>query len=850
MEIYLKIALRGIVFLRLLPFVMTQLIVCDVLYEQTPAVKKFVFKCSLAMNVVINFLAFQCVHTKYLNCSNVFKKFLEIIRLDCSFQDVSTLSESLIVCLIISIFVGACMRWFFWKRVGGLSAERRGMILLILAITCIPVIIGYNIGSSGVKNIIIHEICRKTTIEEDKEISYIVLYNKGVLCCKWDIIYLSDDDESWKYEFHNIEIPAGGMYQITMDADRSIDIRKKGGTTVYLAIQKENILDSVTVPALLEDMGYRRAAAGEDIWETYTLIGKSDDVAPPSFSCASGFYQDAFELTIESDPDTVIYFTLDGSVPTAESILYQDAVHVDPFVSEQSQTAGKAFIVRAVAINDAGNTSEIATATYFVGLGQYHDRTVVSLIADPDDLFGDNGIYVAGKEYDDWYAAKSEAETGGTEEIADTEQAPIPNYLKRGEEWERIAEFEFFENGMEVFSQPVGIRIQGSDITRTREARRFSVYSRKKYSGSKWFYESLFGEKASHSIVLRDGFINVFSQIIVSDRDVAVQPGKPVSVFLNGKFWYETYMQEKYSPSYFSETYGIHSDNVVILQIGWPDDVTDEVLEIYNDITGFLNTHDLSQTQDYEMLGDIIDIQSFIDYSCINVYLANMDTSDSKNTLLWRTEMKENDAYGDGRWRWGLYVMDLLTYNTRNAVGVATNAELDSFSVCGLYVIEGAFNQQPLYSALRRNPDFCKQFVLTFMDLINTDFSVNNMTQKLEEWGFDISYDDYFFQNRAGYITKYMEEEFALTGTQEKVTLTVNDPDGGEVILNTIKPQFQNGLWSGVYYTDYPVSITAIANRGYEFAGWTIDGVPMEEAALEVAVEKGGIDIHAIFKKK
>lgn len=43
----------------------------------------------------------------------------------------------------------------------------------------------------------------------------------------------------------------------------------------------------------------------------------------------------------------------------------------------------------------------------------------MSLVFKYDDLFGDNGIYVTGKEYDDWYLS-------GTE----TANAPIPNFEK------------------------------------------------------------------------------------------------------------------------------------------------------------------------------------------------------------------------------------------------------------------------------------------------------------------------------------------------------------------------------------------------------------------------------------
>ena len=61
------------------------------------------------------------------------------------------------------------------------------------------------------------------------------------------------------------------------------------------------------------------------------------------------------------------------------------------------------MIVRAVAKNSKGEFSEIITKNYFVtteDLYKYEDLTVVSIVTDPENLFGpDIGIYVTGNMY-------------------------------------------------------------------------------------------------------------------------------------------------------------------------------------------------------------------------------------------------------------------------------------------------------------------------------------------------------------------------------------------------------------------------------------------------------------------
>ena len=44
--------------------------------------------------------------------------------------------------------------------------------------------------------------------------------------------------------------------------------------------------------------------------------------APPQFSHETGVYDKAFKLTVTSDADTTVRYTLDGSLPTGESPVF------------------------------------------------------------------------------------------------------------------------------------------------------------------------------------------------------------------------------------------------------------------------------------------------------------------------------------------------------------------------------------------------------------------------------------------------------------------------------------------------------------------------------------------------
>lgn len=454
----------------------------------------------------------------------------------------------------------------------------------------------------------------------------------------------------------------------------------------------------------------------------------------PKLSKESGFYEKSFDLVIAAEKGTDIYYTLDGSEPNVNSIHYEEPILItgesgaektkinapysaaDEAYEERSARDNMATVLRVVAIDGMGKTSDIVTATYFVGASEQENKIALSIVTDSENLFGDYGIYVSGAVYDAWYQDGMNGD-----ELS-------PNYMQRGKGWERPVFLEFFMDGTEFFQQPAGIRIQGSS-TRVFRDKRFSIYARKEYSGSGWFEEPLFGEEKCHSFFFHPGFMNSYIQHLIQDRDVASAESFQLDVYINGVFWYTTMAQEKYSEKYFQEHYGVDDGNVVIVKAGAAESGNQEDQQLYQQIYDFLETHDMTREESYRQLDGIMDIQSYIDFICANVYFANMDYSEDKNIICWRAREKEVGEYGDGRWRWAFYDMDLL--NTNCGCNVE---DINTFTQKSEYV-ESVLNERPMYAALRRNPVFCRQFVLSFMDMINTDFTVERGMSALESWG-------------------------------------------------------------------------------------------------------------------
>ena len=179
---------------------------------------------------------------------------------------------------------------------------------------------------------------------------------------------------------------------------------------------------------------------------------------------------------------------------------------------------------------------------------------------------------------------------------------------------------------------------------------------------------------------------------------------------------------------------------------------------------------------------------------------------------------------------------------------------------------------------LHKREEFRRQFVLTFMDMANECFRPSHvlpLLDRLEEQYEDAAAKSYerwntepsdaafteqaeelrtFFANRYDAIVPCLAAHFSLTGDLVPVALSSNAPEGGTVTLNTLTPDLSASVWSGSYYTDYPIRLTASPAEGYIFTGWeTTDCEPLTAGSspvLEVRLrDNSQPSIKAVFEK-
>lgn len=693
--------------------------------------------------------------------------------------------------------------------------NRRVMVLFLIltgAFFCVcTAILCYSAEASN--HVVINEVCSNnfsSARDENGNYSdYIELYNPAMIPVSLTGFSLSDSKtETQKCLLDTVIIPAKGYYIVWADGSSGGEVGhaefkiSREGETIYLSNQKNEIIDSVEIPKLDYNTAYARKEDGADTWVRQTASNgisnnNREEILEvkgekPVFSVKSGFYEEPFEVTITAGEGQIIYYTLDGSNPTTDSLQYQGPILIkDASLNENIYSArddlsvqmeyipdfkvDKATIVRAMAYNEKENTvSDIVTETYFVNFEkkeEYSGYVIASLVTDPANLFDqDFGIYGNGKAMEDVIAS------GEIPSYTDS------NAFNSGKEWEREAVLQLFDENHRIeMQQKVGIRIAGQS-TRNAVQKSFNIYAREIYDGHDILkYEFSDGMQYS-SVKLRNGgtahaeskFLDPFLQSLASERAVAAQDSNPCVVFLNGEYWGIYNIRERYKEDYFKNYYGISESNVWMLDSGMPTIGSWNAWNAYDEMVTFISENDMTVPENYAKACELLDVQSFIDFYCINLYIDNDDVAFDKNIAMWRSVQTGETEYEDCKWRFMLYDLD----------GAVNNPESNTFIDSEWWKEDFGLMDEPVMKSLICNEDFKQQFYETFLDIANTTFSYDRVHEELVKWNDmyavqavkshqrfiseDITSEDYenyidkiddFFKRRPEYVFNYLEEQ-------------------------------------------------------------------------------------------
>ena len=164
------------------------------------------------------------------------------------------------------------------------------------------------------------------------------------------------------------ETTGATIYYTTDGSDPSASSTKYSSA---IAVGETTIIKAIAVKDGMTDSSVASA--------TYTINIPPQTVATPAFSPDAGTYTEAQSVTISCETTgATIYYTTDGSNPSASSTAYSGAI-----------TVGETTTIKAIAVKEGMTDSSVASTTYTISEGpEPSEETKVEV--DVDDLSDDS----------------------------------------------------------------------------------------------------------------------------------------------------------------------------------------------------------------------------------------------------------------------------------------------------------------------------------------------------------------------------------------------------------------------------------------------------------------------------
>ncbi|MDL2243341.1 chitobiase/beta-hexosaminidase C-terminal domain-containing protein [Bacteroidales bacterium OttesenSCG-928-J19] len=547
-----------------------------------------------------------------------------------------------------------------------------------------------NLYAGGTKRVLINEFLALNSngiVDEDGEHSdWIELYNPGdasVNLKDWALTDIQGNLFPWT--FPDISLGAGDYLLVfASDKDRRTAENqlhtnfKLSGSGEYLGLIAADgtISDEYapSFPSQITDVsyGYYMGQATYFYTPTPGMPNSIENQAiPPVFSVERGYYQAPFTVELSvSDPETKIYYTLDGTRPTASSSLYSTPIAINTTTP-----------LSAVGIKGS-NTSMVVSHTYFFisdiikqpnkpagyperwGHLNYNAHTYKAGEQAPADYEMDPTIINANLDLVDEaflslptmaivtnpgyiFSNVNDPVTGGIYIYTGDSGNPKDNGGgKVGADWERPASVEFYEPSTgKQFQINCGVRLHGGNSRKPYNSGKhgFRLSFRKEYGSGKLnfnLYEDKTAVTKFDHLVLRAGsnyswIHNAEAQRVQAQyvydayaKRAQLKMGhlaphnRFVHLFINNLYWGVYDLSEKINDN-FLEAYfgGKDTDYDVINDDYSTDGVVDGVLTSFTSMVSTAKSGKYAELQSKNLL----DAENFIDYLLINFYMGNSD---------------------------------------------------------------------------------------------------------------------------------------------------------------------------------------------------------------------------------
>lgn len=601
---------------------------------------------------------------------------------------------------------------------------------------------------------------------------------------------------------------------------------KLSGDGEYLAIRTKDstLIDEILFGAQTSNTSFGRYPDGGSDWlyltaptpgTTNDSIGAPSILPLPQVNLAGGLYNQPIDVTLSMVmQDAEIRYTLDASAPNQNSLLYSNPIPIDSTTILRARIIGEGYI-----------DGPVLTTSYLFNTEGF-ENPVISVVSDPDKLFGIHGLIT----------------TNST-------SVEVP------------ANFEFIVHNKAVYSSGMGIQLHS---VKTYMPNSMRFYARPRY-GNDWFNHPFFGyespQRFKRLIVRNGGNDNVnrkstnthFRDPLAAEiaesvsENVLTSDSRPVNVFLNGEYYGLFNLRERID-EYYIESHTGESKDFDLLErtfgYGKNRNAIYGSFEEWDELMSFVDTTgDLARDADYEYVCSQIDIENFTDYWITEVFLGNYDWL-SNNVKFWKGD--------DGKWQWIFWDLDHgmgLEYSDYG--DVTWNTLKWSLTFSDRAWTNGYNNM--LIRNLLKNESYKEYFIKRFNHLLNTSFTPDNtlkiyesVRQKylddmpehavkwendLESWVEACDTLKAYLEERPEVQREHLQEFFNLEDPVN-VTVSVYPPGAGALVLGD--DTISTFPFSGEYFPEMEYSISPEAEPGFELYEMSVNNETVEPETFEL----------------
>ncbi|MBI3235854.1 MAG: lamin tail domain-containing protein, partial [Bacteroidetes bacterium] len=713
--------------------------------------------------------------------------------------------------------------------------------------------------------------CANTIQFADNNTKYedwIEIYNDGNAAVSLQDYYLSDDiTDKVKYKIPSgitiaskgfVRFWASGRNMITgghYHTNFHLTQSKTNADWIVLSDANGNILDKVQI--IRHQLGHSvgRKPNGGSTWGIFTspTINASNTAtqytryaAKPTASAPAGYYNTTFTLYLTTnEPNSKIYYTIDGKVPTISSKQYSAAAGIK---------IDSTKVIKAITVSNNATVLKSFTEinTYFYKVN--HTMPVISIAGTNLDVLanGDNTIRPEGS-FEFFNKDKKRTATS------------YGSYNSHGQDsWandQRSLDFKSFDE------MGYNYAIQEQLFTLSDRPEFQGIILRAAGDDN---YPAAHHAGNAGSAHIRDAYVqNLAKQ---GNLKVDLRTAEKAIVYLNGKYWGVYDMRERadehdYTKYYYDQD-KYNLQYILTWGTTWAEYGGSQAITDWSNLRSFVMNKNMAVDSNFKYVTDRLDVYSLVDYVIVNSVSVCSDWL-NYNTGWWRGLNKKG---GHQKWGYTLWDNDATFGFYINYTGIpdtGSSAPVCNVENSGLSDPEGHID---LLLKLCQNKAFNQYYKSRYIDLANTVFSSKNMLSKLDstinllkpemtmhakrwfgtynEWMTNANKLRNFVAKRCSLMNNGINSCYGFTGPY-KTTFQVFPKGSADIQINSLR--IDTFPFTGNYHGKVDVLIKAIPHKDYLFDYWVVrkDTIKPDTITWDAVLRIAGVDtIYSYFKKR